>query len=133
MANINPYGTGEASFQAAGGTPGLRQLVEDFYDAMDTIPEAARIRSMHPEDLTVSKDKLARFLSGWLNGPNTFRPKYGPIHIPRAHHHLPIGEAEMEAWLLCMNIALEKQPYEAAFRNYLLRQLRIPAERCRTR
>ena len=133
MDDINQYGTDDASFQAAGGTPGLRQLVDDFYDAMDTIPEAARIRSMHPEDLTVSRDKLARFLSGWLNGPNTFRPKYGPIHIPNAHRHLPIGEAEMEAWLLCMNNALEKQPYETAFRDYLLRQLRIPAQRCRTR
>jgi hemoglobin len=133
MPDINQYGTGDASFQAAGGTQGLRQLVDDFYDAMDTIPEAAGIRRMHPEDLTVSRDKLARFLSGWLNGPNTFRPKYGPIHIPRAHHHLPIGEAEMEAWLRCMGISLEKQPYEPAFKKYLLQQLRIPAERCRTR
>jgi hemoglobin len=132
MMDLNQYSTGDRSFQAAGGTPGLRQLVDDFYDAMDTISEAAKIRRMHPEDLTVSRDKLARFLSGWLNGPNTFRPKYGPIHIPRAHHHLSIGEAEMEAWLQCMNIALEKQPYEAAFKTYMLRQLRIPAERCRT-
>ena len=133
MANISQYGTGDTSFQAAGGEAGLRQLVDDFYDVMETIPEAATIRSMHPEDLTVSRDKLARFLSGWLNGPNTFRPKYGSIHIPRAHQHLPIGEDEMEAWLLCMSMALEKQPYEAEFKDYLLRQLRIPAERCRTR
>ena len=133
MANINQYGTGDASFQAAGGAAGLRQLVDDFYDTMDILPEAATIRSMHPKDLTVSRDKLARFLSGWLNGPNTFRPKYGAIHIPRAHHHLAIGEAEMETWLLCMSIALEKQPFEPVFKNYLLRQLRIPAERCRTR
>ena len=133
MANISQYGTGDTSFQAAGGEAGLRQLVDDFYDVMETIPEAATIRSMHPEDLTVSRDKLARFLSGWLNGPNTFRPKYGSIHIPRAHPHLPIGEDEMEAWLLCMSMALEKQPYEVEFKDYLLRQLRVPAERCRTR
>jgi hemoglobin len=133
MAKPNHYGTGHASFTAAGGTPGLRQLVDDFYDAMDTIPEAARIRGMHPKDLTVSRDKLALFLSGWLNGPNTFRPKYGPINIPRAHQHLPIGEAEMEAWLLCMKTALDKQPYEAGFKDYLLGQLRIPAQRVRTR
>jgi len=133
MANINQYGTGDASFQAVGGTAGLRQLVDDFYDVMNIIPEAATIRSMHPKDLTVSRDKLARFLSGWLNGPNTFLPKYGSIHIPRAHQHLAIGEAEMEAWLLCMSIALDKQPFEAVFKNYLLEQLRIPAERCRTR
>ena len=71
-------------------------------------------------------------MSGWLNGLNTFRPKYGAIHIPRAHHHLPIGNPEMEAWLLCMEIALEKQPYVDAFKSYLLRQFRISAERCRT-
>ncbi len=133
MARTTQYGTGDASFQAAGGAAGLRQLVDDFYEAMDTIPEATTIRAMHPEDLTESRDKLSRFLSGWLNGPNTFRPKYGSIHIPRAHHHLPIGEAEMEAWLQCMSAALDKQPYEEAFKTYLLRQLRIPAQRCRTR
>jgi hemoglobin len=38
----------------------------------------------------------------------------------------------MEAWLLCMKNALDKQPYEAAFKDYLLRQLRIPAQRVRT-
>lgn len=133
MVDINKEGSNNDSFQSAGGTPGLRQLVDDFYDAMDTIPEAAKIRSMHPKDLTESRDKLALFLSGWLNGPNTFRPKYGPISIPRAHQHLPIGEVEMEAWLLCMKTALDKQPYEEAFKDYLLRQLRIPAQRVRTR
>ncbi len=133
MAILIQYGTGDASFQAAGGEAGLRQLVDDFYEAMDTVPEAKTIREMHPKDLTVSRDKLARFLSGWLNGPNTFRPKYGPIHIPRAHHHLPIGEEEMEAWLLCMKVAMEKQPYDEAFKTYMIHQLRIPAQRCRTR
>jgi hemoglobin len=132
MANTKQCGTGHASFTAAGGTPGLRQLVDDFYDAMDTMPEAARVRGMHPKDLTESRDRLALFLSGWLSGPNAFRPKYGPINIPRAHQHLPIGEAEMEAWLLCMKTALDKQPYEATFKDYLLRQPRIPAQRVRT-
>jgi hemoglobin len=132
MANTKQCGTDQASFTAARGTPGLRQLVDDFYDAMDTMPEAARVRGMHPKDLTESRDRLALFLSGWLSGPNAFRPKYGPINIPRAHQHLPIGEAEMEAWLLCMKTALDKQPYEATFKDYLLRQPRIPAQRVRT-
>jgi len=133
MTNRITYGTGDSSFLAAGGTDGLIQLVDDFYEAMDTLAEAATIRGMHPEDLTESRDKLARFLSGWLNGPNTFRPKYGPISIPSAHHHLPIGEEEMNAWLRCMEIALSKQPYTEDFKAYMLRQLRVPAARCRTR
>ena len=37
------------------------------------------------------RDKLSLFLSGWLNGPNTYGEKYGKIQIPKAHAHLAIG------------------------------------------
>ena len=136
-ASINnekpPYGVGDASFRAAGGERGIRRLVDDFYDQMDSLPEASTIRAMHPADLEVSHDKLARFLCGWLGGPKLFQQKYGPITIPRAHSHLPIGRTERDTWLLCMSKALEQQPYSSDFKKYLLGQLAIPAERCRTR
>ena len=128
-----PFGVEDSSFIAAGGEKGLIALVDAFYDAMATLPEAATIRALHAKDLTESRDKLARFLSGWLNGPNTYRPKYGRVSIPSAHRHLDIGEAEMEAWLTCMRVALDKQPYTDEFKNYMLTQLRVPASRCRTR
>lgn len=127
------YGVGDASFQAAGGEQGIRRLVDDFYDYMDSLPEARTIRAMHPADLEVSRDKLARFLCGWLGGPKLFPQKYGPIAIPRAHGHLPIGRAERDTWLLCMSKAVDRQPYSPDFKKYLLVQLAIPAERCRTR
>lgn len=130
-SNTREYGDGDTSFQAAGGEAGLRRLVDDFYDIMDTLPQARTIRAMHPADLTVSRDKLARFLCGWLGGPLLFREKYGPIHIPKAHSHLPIGEAERDAWLACMELALAKQPYAEDFKAYLLEELFTPAERCR--
>ena len=128
-----PYGVGDTSFQAAGGSEGLRDLVDLFYDLVDRLPEAKSIRAMHPADLTTARDKLARFLSGWLNGPNTYAEKYGEIHIPRAHTHLAIGIAERDAWLLCMERALAVQPYAEDFKRYMLRELGVPAERCRTR
>ncbi|MBM4258940.1 MAG: group II truncated hemoglobin [Deltaproteobacteria bacterium] len=127
------FGVGGASFQAAGGEVGIRRLVDDFYDQMDSLPEAKIIRAMHPTDLTVSRDKLARFLCGWLGGPKLFQQKYGSIIIPKAHSHLPIGRAERDTWLLCMSKAIEQQPYSPEFKKYLLEQLAIPAERCRTR
>ena len=108
-------------------------MVDVFYDFMDTLPDARGIRALHPPDLSTSRDKLARFLGGWLNGPNTFEEKYGSIHIPRAHAHLPIGVEERDAWLLCMQRAIEQQPYAEDFKRYLLRELAVPAERCRTR
>lgn len=125
------YGVEDASYQAAGGFEGLQQLVNDFYDIMGELPEAAKIRAMHPADLTVSKDKLARFLAGWLGGPRLYRETYGPIAIPAAHSHLNIGAEERDAWLLCMQHALAKAPYTTEFKNYLLSALAVPAERCR--
>jgi hemoglobin len=127
------YGEGATSYQAAGGQQGLRQLVDDFYDQMETLGEASTIRAMHAADLDLSRDKLALFLSGWLGGPRLFRDKYGAIAIPQVHAHLDIGPAERDAWLLCMQKAIDLQDYADDFKRYLLAQLAVPAERCRTR
>ena len=127
------YGVEDASFNAAGGEQGIRKLVDAFYRHMDALTEAQRIRDMHSEDLTESTDKLARFLCGWLGGPKLYREKYGTIRIPVAHSHLDIGVAERDAWLLCMQHALDEQDYPEKFKKYLIEQLFVPAERSRTR
>lgn len=129
---VRPYGQGDNSYQSAGGYEGIRQLVDAFYAAMDSLPEAAHIRAMHPADLTESADKLTRFLCGWLGGPRLFSEKYGPIAIPRFHQQFPIGPAERDAWLLCMKVAADQQPYAEDFKHYLTEQLYVPAERSRS-
>jgi O-acetyl-ADP-ribose deacetylase (regulator of RNase III)/truncated hemoglobin YjbI len=127
------YGVEGGSFKAAGGVDGIRCLVDAFYDQMTALPEARIIREMHSQDLSVSRDKLARFLCGWLGGPKLFREKYGPIVIPKAHRHLSIGPKERDAWLLCMEQALTEQDYDEDFNAYLMKELAVPAERSRTR
>ena len=124
-----PYGKGDASYQAAGGKAGIHRLVDAFYDEVDSTSTAEHIRAMHPDDLSTSRDKLARFLCGWMNGPNRYREKYGEISIPAAHAHLTIGPAERDAWLTCMERAIAKQPYADAFKAYLLTELAVPANR----
>ena len=127
------YGVGDTSYQAAGGEAGIRKLVDDFYDAMDRLPGASKIRAMHPEDLTISRDKLTRFLCGWLGGPSLYAERYGSINIPQAHRRFEIGSSERDAWLSCMAEALKHQPYAEEFKQYLLEQLYIPAERSRNK
>lgn len=129
MADIPLYGFSDNSFQAAGGVEGIRKLVDDFYHEMDSLPEAAVIRNMHRQDLTLSRDKLTAFLCGWMGGPKLYHEKYGSINIPRSHAHLPISKVERDAWLLCMKRAIDKQQYRPEFSTYLLAQLSIPAER----
>lgn len=124
------FGIKDNSYIMAGGKPGLEFLVSQFYQQMDTLKQAQKIRHMHPTDLSESEDKLVCFLSGWLGGPKLYKEKYGSISIPRAHQHLLIGETEKDAWLLCMQKALEKTDYSSAFKQYLLTQLAQPASRC---
>ncbi|MBU3057693.1 group II truncated hemoglobin [Pseudomonas indica] len=129
MSEKPAYGVGDASYRAAGGIEGLRRLVDEFYRQMDEWPEAAALRRLHPEDLAPSRDKLASFLSGWLGGPKLFSEKYGPIAIPSFHAQWPVDEALSEAWLGCMERAIGKQGYAPDFADYLLAQLRVPAQR----
>ena len=123
------FGKADNSFRAAGGIEGVNKLVEDFYTLMDERPQAAVIRTMHPQDLEQSIDKLARFLCGWLGGPRRYTEKYGSISIPGVHRHLSIGEDEKQAWLDCMKQAISLQNYTPEFADYLITQLRVPAER----
>ena len=134
--NLNtnrPYGTGDASFRAAGGEPGIRRLVDAFFDRMSTDARFATIHAMHPKQTEVSRDKLARFLCGWLGGPKLYHEKYGAIGIPRVHAHLAVATAERDQWLTCMAESIELQPFAADFKTYLMEQLFVPAEAVRRR
>lgn len=131
MSTKQAYGIKDASYIEAGKEPGLRKLVDFFYAAMEKLPEAKKIRAMHEGDLTEIKNKLTLFLCGWLGGPKLFQEKYGPIRIPLAHRGFPIGAAERDAWLLCMQNALDKMPYPDEFKSYLMKQFAVPAERVR--
>jgi hemoglobin len=123
------YGVGDASYQAAGGIEGLRRLVTEFYRVMDEQPEAAQLRSLHGESLELASDKLACFLSGWLGGPKLFSEKYGAIALPAFHAQWPISEQLSQSWLNCMAQAVALQPFAPTFAEYLLAQLRVPAQR----
>lgn len=125
------YGSGDASYRAAGEEAGIRKLCDDFYHFMSTLPEAAHIRSMHKENLETITDKLTLFLCGWLGGPRKYGEKYGPIHIPMAHRHLVINEPERDAWLLCMQKAVDRQPWADAFKRYFMTVIAMPAEKVR--
>ena len=134
MSNSDrPYGTGDASFQAAGGVAGLRALVDNFFDRMGSDERFRTIWDMHPDDKETSRDKLARFLCGWLGGPKLYHEKYGSIGIPRVHAHLPIGADERDQWLICMSESVAEQPFAEDFKVYLMEQLYVPAEAVRRR
>jgi hemoglobin len=124
------YGYEDTSFRTMGGEVEVRRLVDYFYDAMQTIPEASTIRNLHPPDLALSREKLTAFLTGWLGGPPRYNERFGVIRIPSAHAHLPIGVEERDAWLRCMQTAVDQMDVPDDFRAYFMREIARPAARC---
>lgn len=130
MAEQGPvFGQGDATFRAAGGEPGIRRLVDCFYEIMQR--DYPRIFSWHPPDIERSRDKLACFLCGWMGGPRRYAEKYGSIRIPGVHAHLPVDDAARDDWLQCMAAALAQLDYPVDFVDYLLTQLAMPANMIR--
>ena len=95
-------------YEQLGGEEGLRQMVDRFYDLMSELPETQAIRALHPDDLTDSRNKLFKFLSGFFGGPSLYIEEYGHPRLRARHLPFPIGEDERDQWLLCMNRAIDE-------------------------
>lgn len=96
-------------FQRLGGEPGVRALVDRFYDLMDLEPGYAALRALHPQDLSGSRDKLHWFLCGWLGGPDLYQQRFGHPRLRARHLPYPIGIAERDQWMACMVQAMQEQ------------------------
>ena len=94
-------------YDRIGGEQAVRKLVDRFYDLMEELPEAREIRHLHAPDLSEARDKLFMFLSGWLGGPPLYIQKYGHPRLRQRHMPFPIGEAERDQWMMCMNQAMK--------------------------
>lgn len=115
------------------GDEGVRALVDEFYDLMDSLPEARAIRAMHEDDLTDIRERLYVFIRGWMGGPAEYASRYGSANIPSLHAPFDIGADDREAWLLCMERALDN----SALHTHPLRErvstlFRRMAEMCET-
>lgn len=106
-------------YELIGGGTALRTLVDRFYDVMDSAPEAAQIRALHPKSLELSREKLFMFLSGWSGGPSLYMEKYGHPRLRQRHMPFPIGKAERDQWLWCMDKALAESPFDPQLIEYL--------------
>jgi len=95
-----------AAYALLGGEPGVRALVDRFYDLMDLEPEFDGIRRLHPTSLDGSRDKLHWFLCGWLGGPDLYQQRFGHPRLRARHLPYAIGMAERDQWLACMSQAL---------------------------
>ncbi len=112
--NNNPH------YQRIGGDEKIRALVKRFYELMDELPEAHRIRKMHHISLAGAEEKLFMFLSGWLGGPQRYVEKFGHPRLRQRHLPFAIGDAERDQWMMCMRQAVNDVVEDEALRAELL-------------
>lgn len=115
-------------FEELGGEEGVRTLVDAFYDHMDALDEAKKIRSMHAKDLRVSRDKLFMFLTGWTGGPQLYVEKHGHPRLRMRHMPFPIDADARDQWLLCMQRALDDTIEDPDLRERMMSAFRHVAD-----
>ena len=122
-----------STFERIGGSATIDALVDRFYERMDTLPEAQIIRAMHADDLGLIRDVLKRYLTEWTGGPRLYTPEKGHPRLRQRHIGFAIGDAERDAWMLCMRGALEETVVDVAARQDLDKALSGLADWMRNR
>jgi hemoglobin len=113
----NPTALDRAShFARLGGRDAVQRLVDAFYRAMDSRPEAADVRAMHDADLAQTKAVLVKYLTEWMGGGKLYSPERGAPMLRRRHHRFAIDADARDAWMLCMRAALNEVCTDAALR-----------------
>ena len=103
LNKIGEVGSSKSTFfELLGGIEQVRALVERFYDVMDSDPQAASLRAMHPQELAGSREKLFMFLAGWTGGPQLYIERYGHPKLRARHLPFAVDETARDQWMYCM-------------------------------
>lgn len=105
-------------FEAAGGADAFRRLVERFYSGVATDP---LLRPIYPEeDLAGATERLTLFLMQYWGGPQTYSERRGHPRLRLRHRPFAIGQAERDAWLGHMTVAVDSLGLAPRLRKALL-------------
>jgi len=96
----------DTPFEVIGVGPGVRRLVDAFYDIMDSDPACARLRALHAPDLTAMRESLTGFLTGWLGGPRDWFAIHPGVCMMSLHRAMPIDAELAGQWTSAMGQAL---------------------------
>ncbi|ADP15318.1 bacterial-like globin family protein 2 [Achromobacter xylosoxidans A8] len=128
-----PVENSSSIFDLLGGEPGVRALVDRFYDLMDMEPDLKELRAAHGPSLDQARDKLFWFLCGYFGGPDHYIERFGHPRLRARHLPFSIGEVERDQWVTCIGRAMEDQGIEPALVDRLLQSFYGVADWMRNR
>ena len=115
------YGT---IYEAIGGFDAIDRLVTHFYKQVGKHP---KLTPIFPEDLTETARKQRLFLTQFFGGPRLYTEERGHPMMRRRHLPFEITPSRRDAWLECMEAALEEAEIKEPYRTAIFEKLTMTA------
>lgn len=88
-----------------GGEPKVHELVDHFYDLIETLPQGQGILEMHLKGHGLAHVRTAQFefLCGFFGGRQYYHEHHGHMNLREIHAHVDIRRQDAEDWLAIMD------------------------------
>lgn len=98
----------EPMIERIGGEAKVHDLVERFYNLIETLPQGEAIMTMHLKGHGLSHVRPAQFefLCGFFGGRRYYEERHGHMNLREIHAHVTIRREDAENWLVVMDMAL---------------------------
>jgi hemoglobin len=100
----------DSPFALLGGRQVVERLAARFYEVMERDEPA--LAAVHRQGAAGGiepevKRRFALFLVGWLGGPQEYMAQHGHPRLRMRHGRVPVDTSLRDAWLRCMQRALD--------------------------
>jgi hemoglobin len=100
----------QSPYALLGGRAAVERLAARFYEVMERDEPA--LSAVHRQDPAGGiesgvKQRFGLFLVGWLGGPQDYMAQHGHPRLRMRHGRVPVDIQMRDAWLRCMQRALD--------------------------
>src|SRR5699024_8083673 len=111
-------------YDAIGGQEAVDKIIDALYTHIGQHPDLIPI---FPVDLTESARKQRLFITQFLGGPNLYMQERGHPMLKSRHMEFVITPTRRDAWLSCMDKALDEANIEEPYRSAIFKRLVMTA------
>lgn len=111
-------------YEYIGGAATVRSIVNAFYPKVLSHP---LLKPIFPDDINSLIEKQYLFLTQFFGGPALYTQQHGHPMMRARHLPFPITPQRAEAWLDCMQRALDEVIPSEEIRSVIIERLKGPA------
>ena len=119
----------ESLHDKIGGEAKVMELVTQFYDLIEALPQGREIVNMHLKGHGLAHVRPAQFdfLCGFFGGRRYYAEQHGHMNLREIHGHVEIRAVDAENWLEVMDMALTDTAVAEPMRGQIMTTFRRAA------